>query len=166
MRTIPVTTIDWLCNSELPRVNFKARVLFNRKHDRRDLYRDSLLKKLVSSLEDWDAEVLKQHNKPDLGMHRLCLLADSGVRAADEEIKPVVSRILKTFGDDNLPRINILIPKVFRGSGEVEKTWIICDYPQILYSLLKMGVKNDQPYVHWSFFQVCTKKTVTPAYPQ
>ena len=144
MRTIPETTVRWLCNSEIPRVRFQARKLFGKKTDRRILYNDPLINKLFASLEDWDEEILKQHNKPDLAMHRLCLLADSGVRAKDKEMKPVINRILNTFGEDGLPRINILIPKAFRGSGEVEKEWIICDYPQILYSLLKIGVENNQ----------------------
>ena len=110
--------------------------------DRSELYDDSLVKRLLTSLEDWETEVLKQHNKPDLGMHRLCLLADMGVRAEDEEMKPVIERILGTFGTDGLPRFNILLPKVFRGSGEVEEVWTICDYPQLLYSLMKMGVAD------------------------
>ena len=140
MITIPATTVDWLCNSETPRIRFMARTLFGMQTDRSDLYDDSLVKRLLTSLEDWETEVLKQHNKPDLGMHRLCLLADMGVRAEDEEMKPVIERILGTFGTDGLPRFNILLPKVFKGSGEIEEVWTICDYPQLLYSLMKMGV--------------------------
>jgi hypothetical protein len=77
-------------------------------------------------------------------MHRLRLLSDIGVTADFEPLKPIIDIILESFGSRNTPTINILIPKVFRGTGQVEKTWIICDYPQILYSLLKMGVKNGR----------------------
>ncbi|MBI9104465.1 MAG: hypothetical protein JEY99_18770 [Spirochaetales bacterium] len=141
---IPQETIDWLNNSEIPRVRFKARSIFEKDADRQDLFTDPLIKDLIASLmNDWDEEILKQHNKPDLCMHRFCLLADSGVRWDDKEAKPLIDKVLKTFKSDSLPRVRILIPKIFRGSGEVEEEWIICDYPQILYGLLKMGVNND-----------------------
>ena len=121
MKTIPETTVNWLCNSEILRVRFMARNLFGFEADRNDLYNDSPVKNMINSLEDWETEVLKQHNKPDLGMHRLCLLADMGVRAEDKEMKPVIERILGTFGNDDLPRFRILLPKVSGAAAKWKK---------------------------------------------
>ena len=140
MRTIPLQTVEWLTDSEYPRVRYGARRLFLREMPERDLlYEDPLILRILASLTDWNEEILKQHNKPELAMHRLCLLADLGVSAADPEAAGLLERIAGNLDSSGLPRINVLIPKMFRGTGKVEREWIICDYPQILYGLLRMG---------------------------
>jgi hypothetical protein len=145
MKKIPHATKKWLLDSDVPRIRYSAQRLFIPEHLQSELLlEDELIGSLITSLNNWIDEVLKQHNKPDLCMHRLCLLADSGISTEFTPIRPVIETILASFDENNIPTINILLPKVFKGSGEVEKAWVLCDYPQILYSLLKMGVENKK----------------------
>jgi hypothetical protein len=163
MKQIPRSTIEWLLESDIPRIRFAAQKLFTPEAamytadagttaSTAHLSKDQLITRLVASLAEWKDEVLKQHNKPDLCMHRLCILADMGVTVDFEPIRPVIETILESFHENDVPTIKILIPRAFRGSGEVERAWIICDYPQILYSLLKMGVRTEQTQRSRNFF--------------
>jgi hypothetical protein len=143
-RTVPRENRERLLTSDIPRVRYLAARLFEPgSEDPKALSEDPLIRDTVGSLSDWDDEVLKQHNKPGLGMHRLALLADLGVNVGtpglEEPLKPVLEAIRRGMNEEGIPRIKVLLPKVFRGSGEVETAWIICDYPQILYGYLMIA---------------------------
>ena len=60
------------------------------------------------------------------------------------EIDRVIDGILQSMDENGIPRIRIEIPKAFGGSGEPALDWVICDYPVILYSLVKMGVRDNK----------------------
>lgn len=154
MQKIPQTTKEWLLSSAVPRIRYMAQRLLAPENLQSELlYEDELIGSLISSLDCWKDEVLMQHNKPDLCMHRLCLLADCGITKDFKPIQPLIETILESFADNTMPTINILLPKVFKGSGEVEKAWVLCDYPQILYSLLKMDVDNKKTSQSLAFLE-------------
>jgi len=163
MKEIPDSTVTWLLEAPAPFTRYMAQRFFRPGEEWTGLLIDDpMVRSLISSLADWDREVLKQHSKPDLGMHRLCLLADIGVTNEFGPIQQIIERILNTFNENNIPLIKTLIPKAFRGSGEVEEAWILCDYPQILYSLLKMGVRNEKTLGALAFLETTVRENGSP----
>ncbi|MBN2628321.1 MAG: hypothetical protein JXA95_16775 [Spirochaetales bacterium] len=163
MITIPETTKSWLIESPIPSVRYGAAELFRPgSGDRELLLTDPLVADSLDSLKNWKGEVLKQHNKPDLLIHRLAFLADAGVTRETPGMEEIGQIILDSFDTNQVPRIMVLIPKAFRGSGEVESAWIICDYPQILYALLKMGFVNDRTLASVRFLAGLSRENGMP----
>ncbi len=143
-KPLPASTLEWLLSEGSPAVRFNARILMGQKDpDRGELLSDPLVKEAIGLLKAWDDEVLEQHNKPSLLMHRLALLADLGLRATDPGIAPIFKKVLKRADEEGRPESIISIPKVFGGSNAPLKAWIICDFPLILYSLSAMGVADE-----------------------
>lgn len=137
-------TKEWLLKAEAPYVQFNTKQFFNIRTNREDLLNDPFIKETISLLHNWDREVLKNHSRPQLLIHKLALLADLGVKATDKPVTPVIKTILDDVDEDGIPGILIELPVVFGGSGVPEKAWMICDFPVILAALLKMDVKSKK----------------------
>lgn len=141
---IPDGTVQWLLNAGHDYIRYNARMLLSPKSaDRRMLLRDSFVQENIKFLQTWSQCVLKQHNKPDLHIHRLALLADLGLQSTDPGMPQIIQQIYEHTNAEGVPEILINIPAHFGGSGKPELSWLLCDYPTILYALLKMGVKNE-----------------------
>ncbi len=135
---------EWLLDAQEPYIQYNVKEFFNMQADRNNLLNDPFIKENFSLLKNWDKEILQNHSKPQLLIHRLALLADLGIKAKDEPIKPVIKSILNDFNKNSIPQILIQIPTAFGGSGIAEKAWMICDFPIILAALMKMGVENKK----------------------
>ncbi len=140
---IPEQTITWLLESEIPHVRYNAAKLFSDNEPSMELLlSDNLVNLNLGILAGWDSEILKRHDAPGLLIHRLALLADLGIRADNPEISPVIAEIMNNTNEYGIPEILMEIPTHFGGSGNPERLWLICDFPTILYALLKMGVMS------------------------
>jgi hypothetical protein len=137
-------TKEWLLSSDSPYIQYNAEQFFNINTDHNKLLNDPFIEENIDLLSGWNKEILKNHNSPKLLMHRLALLADLGVKADDKPIKPIIMQILENFDEKNIPQVLIELPKVFGGTGIPGMAWMLCDFPVILASLLKMGIKNNK----------------------
>jgi len=150
MITVPKNTKQLLENHPLGYIKYQSRLFFTGSgEDRSLLLEDPFIQKTIESLEDLLGEILKAHNRPQLGMHRLALLSELGIRAEDPGMAGVVDYLLGMINGDGIPESIIELPKVFGGSGKTEQSWFICDFPLLLYSLRKMGC--DSPEVSRGF---------------
>jgi hypothetical protein len=73
-------------------------------------------------------------------------LADFGLRASDPGLSSPVEKVLAHQSHEGAFQTVVNIPKRFGGSGEDLWTWILCDSPTLLYSLLALGL-GDEPRV-------------------
>lgn len=132
-------TKDWLLDAEEPYIRFLAqRYIDPSNADRSLLDSDPFIWENLSIIEGWKAETLARHDKPDLFMHRLAMLADLGVTKETKGAGPIVESLLSNIETDGSFRLNIMIPTVFGGTGEVHADWVICDFPVIAYALSRM----------------------------
>ncbi|MBN2442433.1 MAG: hypothetical protein JXJ04_13850 [Spirochaetales bacterium] len=137
-------TITWLHESKAGYVRFKASELFQQSSvSRQDLLEDPFIVSNKTLLQEWDQEVLTRHDKADLLIHRLALLADLGIKASDPGITTILQKIMNKQDSDGIIYIRIQIPKVFGGDDKPEWMWTLCDFPQILYALQKMGMEES-----------------------
>ena len=145
--------VDWLLEGPAW-IRYRTRVdLLGEKEtaskvnsDRKEILQDKQIRGLIDSLKDWHGPPIKNHKKADLLAYRLSFLAEVGLRREDPEIDRIARRILKQTPSDGIPRLPILIPKAFGGSGEVEHAWVLCDAPVVLHALARMGY-GEEPLI-------------------
>jgi hypothetical protein len=144
--------VDWLLEGPAW-IRYRTRVdLLGEKEsssavisDRREMLRDPQIAGLVRSLVRWPGPPVKNHKQADLPAYKLSFLAEVGVRRGDPGINAVARKIFKNRSEEGFPRLPILIPKAFGGSGKVERAWVLCDAPVILHALARMGYGGEAP---------------------
>jgi len=149
--------IQWLLESEEPWTRYRTLVdLLERPEDDADVLtaRDEMLahrqvQELIARAVAWGDRPLKRHNDASHQIYALSTLADFGLCASDPPPDGAVSLAagIKTVMAHQSPegtfQTLVNIPKAFGGSGEDTWTWMLCDAPTLLYTLLAMGVEGD-----------------------
>lgn len=110
---------------------------------RKELLKDSKIKEIIEELNDWPGPELRGHKDPSHPIHKLAFLSDLGLKKSDSEIRPVIDKIISNKSEEGIFQIYINIPKHFGGTGEGMWTWMLCDAPLVLYSLIKSGLEKD-----------------------
>lgn len=142
---IPEETKEWLLAAPEPYIRYRAqRFLEPGTADQGLLDGDPFIQENVRIIGSWKSEILARHDKPDLFMHRLAMLADLGVTKRTKGAGEIVESLLSNVETDGSFRVNIMIPTVFGGSGEVHPDWVICDFPVIVYALLRMAPEDPR----------------------
>lgn len=95
---------------------------------------------LLADLSEWPGPPLKSHKSAGHLLHKLCFVADLGLRSTDAEIARLVERIMALRSDEGPFQIMANIHPRFGGTGNDQFTWMICDAPRILYALSKLGL--------------------------
>ncbi|MCK5057445.1 MAG: hypothetical protein KAT34_12355 [Candidatus Aminicenantes bacterium] len=142
--------IDWLLTAK-PWVRYRTRLdLLDQdpgreevKNDRKEMLSHPKIKALLTGLKEWPGEKLKRHNDANHLLHKLAFIADIGLKRADKEIAAICEKIFATQSGEGPFRVIVNIPIRFGGSGEDQLTWMLCDTPLIVYSLVKFGFAED-----------------------
>jgi hypothetical protein len=143
--TLPKETKTWLLESPEPYIRYQAlRLLKPDEADPTLLDDDPFIRENIEIIAGWKESILERHNKPDIFIHRLAMLADLGVTLKTRTVRPLVKDLLKNISKDGTFLIKISIPTIFGGTGEPTKEWIICDFPVVVYALLRMGVDDER----------------------
>lgn len=144
---IPEATRQWLLDAEKPYVHFTARHLLDPdrfdENDRSELLSDPFVLNIADRCRGWQEYVVKRHDKADQPLHWLSLLAYLGVKGSDPPLRPVVEEILSFTDEKCIPQILLEIPRVFGESDAPVRSWVLCNYPTVLYALLESGVRNE-----------------------
>ncbi len=110
---------------------------------REKLLEDSKIKAVIDELDHWPGPALKNHKAPYHPIHKLAFISDIGLKKSDPRMGSITDKILGNRSEEGIFQIYINIPKHFGGAGEGMWTWMLCDAPLILYSLIKLGFKED-----------------------
>jgi hypothetical protein len=113
------------------------------KKSRSEMKEDPQLNNLLTELGSWPGEPLTSHKSAGHLLHKLVFIADLGFKASDPELKPVIKKIRDLQSPEGPFQVLMKIPVHFGGTGNEQMAWAFCDSPSILYSLLKMGAKED-----------------------
>ncbi len=132
-------TKAWLLAAPEPYIRYQAqRVLMPDKADHTLLDDDPFIRENLRIISGWKNEILTRHDKADLFIHRMAMLADLGVTQSTAGAGPLIEDLLANFALDGSFLVNIMIPQAFGGSGKPNLDWIICDFPVIVYALGQM----------------------------
>jgi len=144
-------TIEWLEGGESwVRYRTKLDLLLsdNRDpivlHEYNDLISDPKILNLVKEVEDWPGKAISKHNDPKLLLHKLSFLADIGLTIEFKPIQGIVEKIIKYKSKEGPFEVVLNIPEHTGGPGKDDLSWILCDAPSILYSLVKFGLEDDK----------------------
>lgn len=140
--------IDWLLSSEEPWTRYRTLVdllgLPESDRDVKSAHQAMLdhpqILGLVEKAATWPGYPLKRHNDAKHPLYAISTLADFGLRMGDLGIGEIVSKVLDHKSPDGMLETQVLIPKAFGGSDKADWTWMLCDAPTLLYSMLAFGV--------------------------
>ena len=91
----------------------------------------------------WPGGAIRRHNDTSHPLHKLGVLADFGLQAADPALAPAVEAVLAHQSAQGAFQSVTNIAPAFGGSGEDAWTWMACDAPVLLSALLSLGLAND-----------------------
>ena len=148
------TPIDWLLEGD-PWVVYRTRLdlLEQTRDDPQVIFaRSAMLAHpqvagLVSELANWPGQVLSSHKSASQPFHKLTFLADLGLKTTDPGMANIIDQILAHQSDEGPFQLPMNIPEHYGGTGVDTGAWALCDAPLIVYSLVKMGLGDDQKVI-------------------
>jgi len=144
--------IQWLMESDEPWTRYRTLVdLVDRSTGdseveaaRTEMLAHSQVQSLIAEVAQWPGPApLKRHSDASHPIHKLSALAEFGVRADDPGVDKAVEAVIAHQSPEGAFQALVNIPKAFGGTGEDMWTWMLCDAPVLLYSLLAMGLGKD-----------------------
>lgn len=142
--------IDWLLKGE-PWIEYRTRLdLLNQSKDspqvvsaKSAMISDPKIQKLLAEAVQLPEVVLKRHNDAAHPLHQLTFLADLGFIMADPGIEEIIAAVTASKTEDGPFPVLMNIHPSHGGTGQDQKTWMLCDAPLILYALVKFGLGED-----------------------
>lgn len=102
-----------------------------------------LIAGLIKEVNDWENQyTITRHNDAVHPLHKLVFLADIGVRK--EALQPGLDSILAHQSPEGPFQIRIVIPKAFGGDDKPKWDWVATDAPLVLYSMLRLGMRDKK----------------------
>jgi hypothetical protein len=143
--------IQWLLESEEPWTRYRTLVdLLDRPDDdgevqaaRQEMLSHPQVQHLIAITADRPTLALKRHNDASHPIYALSTLADFGIRAEDPGITESVEVVLAHQSAEGAFQTLVNVSKSFGGTGEDAWSWMVCDAPTLLYSLLAIGLGVD-----------------------
>jgi len=106
---------------------------------------DPRIEKLFEDCEEFYSKPLKRHNDAAHPLHELGLLIDFGFDYDNLRMKKILDSIVDKITEEGYFPILIEIPQAFsKKKFGVFESWILCDFPNLLYYLIKAGLKEDK----------------------
>lgn len=148
---LAVDPIPWLLASDEPWTRFRTLAdLLDRPEDdaevlaaRAEMLAHPLVQALLEEAATWGDRTLKRHNDASHTIYTFSTLADFGLQATDPGVCAGIDAILAHQSPEGAFQTVVSIPERFGGSGRDTWTWLLCDAPTLLYSLLSMGLGQD-----------------------
>jgi len=136
--------IDWLLDSDEPWTRYRTLIdLLGYPSNceaalsaREAMLDHPQLQELTAHAATWPGYPLKRHNDAGHPLYALSTLADFGLQAGDPCMDQILSNIFEHSSAEGMLETQLLIPKAFGGSGQEQWSWILCDTPTLLYSVL------------------------------
>jgi hypothetical protein len=148
-----IPCLDWLLKCDEPWTRFRTRIdLLNQSldhpgvlSDRADMLAHPQVKTLVKSfIDEWGSRPLTRHNDSSHALHRLTILADFGIQSSDPSMDAVIGQVMAHVSPEGLPQTLVNIPVAFGGAGQEQWSWMLCDAPTLLASLLAICRAKDE----------------------
>jgi hypothetical protein len=149
--TMTTTVIDWLLVSDEPWTRYRALLdLLGRSEGdaevgaaRAAMLAHPQVQGLAARAADWPGYALKRHNDAAHSLYALSTLADFGLRATDPGLSGAIEAVMARQSAEGAFETLIRLYKRFGGREGEYWTWMACDAPTLLYSLLAFGLGHD-----------------------
>lgn len=104
---------------------------------------DPKIRQLLGELQDWPGQVLNSHKSASQPFHKLSFLADIGLTRDTPDVAAIAKKVVEHQSEEGPFQLTANVPKRFGGSGTDTWAWALCDAPIIVYSLAKLGYRDD-----------------------
>ncbi len=101
---------------------------------------DKKIQSYLTDISTFHSMLVSNHKNPELPIHKLLFLLDSGFDTTIPEIKNAVDQIISNKDALGLYQSMTNIPKHYGGKGEDTFGWCLCDAPLLLLALLKAKI--------------------------
>jgi hypothetical protein len=143
---------DWLLAADEPWTRYRMlRDLLDRPEAdpevqaaRAEMIAHPQVQDLVARTAAWGETPCKRHNDAGYTLYALSTLADFGLGAGDAGLEAGLEKVLAHQSPEGAFQTVVNVPKRFGGTGEDAWTWVLCDAPTLLYTLLAMGLGDDE----------------------
>jgi hypothetical protein len=142
---------QWLLESDEPWTRYRVLVdLLDWPEDhtevqatRAEMLAHHQVQALISVAATWPGYALKRHNDAKHPLYALSTLADFGVKAGDPGIAAAIVAVMTHQSPEGAFQTQIRLYERFGGVDGEQWTWMACDAPTLLHSLLSMGLVDD-----------------------
>jgi len=142
--------VEWLLEGP-PWVQYRTRIdLLGQPESNSEVVacRQATLKRpeirtLLSELSEWPGSSLKRHNDASHLLHKLTFISDLGMTASDPGVGKIVNSIEEHQSKEGAFQTLANISPQYGGTGKDQLVWMLCDAPSILYSMVKLGVREN-----------------------
>jgi hypothetical protein len=143
--------ISWLLESDEPWTRYRTLVdLLDQpeygaevQSARVEMLAHSEVQALITETTTWGERPLSRHNDASHPIYKFSTLADFGLRADDPGISDSIEAVMAHQSPQGAFQSVLNIHERYGGSGKDTWTWLLCDAPTLLYSLLAFGLGND-----------------------
>jgi hypothetical protein len=144
--------INWLLDSDEPWTIFRTlKDLLNAPETDSRLIsaREAILKHpqvqaLIDGANSWGESPIKRHNDAAHPIYKFSTLADFGLKIGEDvQLDTAIDKVRENQSSDGAFQSVVNIPKAFGGNNQDQWTWIMCDTPILLYSLISFGLEDD-----------------------
>ncbi len=107
-----------------------------------------LVKGLLQEVNQWPWYNLKRHNDASHPIHKLVFLADLGLTKEDQVIAAITENLFQNQSQEGAFQVPIEISQAYGGTDQGQLTWMLCDNPLLIYTLIKFGWEKDPKIEH------------------
>jgi hypothetical protein len=141
--------LDWF-RQQPAYIEYRVRLdLFDESADsltmkglRQRVFEDPLVKKLCEELRQTPWPALNNHKSANHPLHGLEFLTELGIKADDDQMKPVVAFLTANQDPNGIYQIPMRISANYGGSDKETFAWALCDAPLLLCCLKTLGVEE------------------------
>ena len=105
---------------------------------------DRELQALVQQTSEWPWPKLSSHKSASHPIHKLAFLADLGFDTREKKLAQLATSILDRGSEEGALRVIVNVSKSYGGSGQDTWAWALCDAPLTAYSLIRMGMGEEE----------------------
>jgi len=143
--------LEWLLTADEPWARWAAMAWLQRRPPddpellaaHRATLQHPLMQAQLEPVLSWPWPPLTNHKQAKHPLHRMGLLLELGLSAADPEGETLAERLLQHQDEGGAFQTLVSIPRSFGGSGEPAWTWMACDAPLVLAALARLGFAGD-----------------------
>jgi hypothetical protein len=107
------------------------------------LLEDLKIQQIVGELKNWPGLVLNSHKSASQPFHKLSFIADLGLTKDNPDIAAIAAKVFEHQSEVGPFQLTANYPKHFGGTGTDIWAWALCDAPVTVYSLAKLGYRDD-----------------------
>jgi hypothetical protein len=117
------------------------------------------VRSMMQAAATWGEQPLKRHNDAGHPLYAISTLADFGLSLGDAGVAEITHKLTAHQSAEGAFQSPLMISSAYGGTDEVQWTWMACDAPTLLYTLLSFGLGDDERVQRAAHLMGCARRT-------